>query len=154
MLTLLFCIMQLKLMPGVIIGENCHKYHFCRNKSFGFLTTKYIFCHDKKTLVTTKLLSPQNYVCRDKHIFVTTTHICHNKYLLQQTEFCRNKSFVVSFVMTKVGLSWQNYVCRNKLLLWRKFCLHQNNFVEPEVLSRQVYFCRDKNKTCGSFRKW
>ena len=56
-------------------------------------------------LVTTKLLSPQNYVCHDKHIFVTTifvttTHICH-KYLLQQTEFCRNKSFVVSFVVTK-----------------------------------------------------
>ena len=61
---------------GPIIGGNCHKYHFCRDKQV-FVKTKYVFC-DKK------------YVCRDKHTFGATKDV-----------FCRDKDV---FVATKLIL--------------------------------------------------
>ena len=38
--------------------------HFCRDKTYDFVTVKRAFCRDKNKLVATKVLSPQNYVCR------------------------------------------------------------------------------------------
>ena len=72
----------------IIIGWSCHKYHFCRNKSFVASNTclsQRKFCLNKYTFVTTK-----DTFCCDKHVFVTT----------------------------KVCLSRQNYVCRDKCLSW------------------------------------
>ena len=40
------------------IGGSCHKYHFCRDKSFVvFVATKHDFWRDQSMLLTTKLLS-------------------------------------------------------------------------------------------------
>ena len=38
-----------------IIGESCHKYHFCRDKRV-FVATKNVFCHDKNMHVATKTI--------------------------------------------------------------------------------------------------
>ena len=51
----------------ILIGGSCHKYRFCRDKSFiATNTTKHVFCRDKTFVVTKDLF------CRDKHVFVTT----------------------------------------------------------------------------------
>ena len=161
MLTLLFCIMQFKLMPGVILGRTCHKYHFCRNKVL-FVTTKQVFCHDQKK----KLLSRQNYVCRVKHIFVTTKLLLQQIFvatniILSQQKFCR------IFCRDKTHLLlWQKYACHDKImfvetnnyyccdksfvcakivLLCQKFCHNKDTFVMTKDM-----FCEDKNDTCGS----
>ena len=44
--------------------------------SISFVATKHVFCCDKSMLVATKVLSRQNYVCRDKHNFVATKLLC------------------------------------------------------------------------------
>ena len=96
MLWTLLCSCFWKLL--VITGRSCHKYHFCRDKSFcHFCCGKHVCC-DK-----TRLLSQQKYACCDKRTFVTTKDM-----------FCRD-----SFIMTKLCLSqqvllWQKYVCCNK----------------------------------------
>ena len=51
-----------------------------------FVMTKQIFCHNKSMLAATKLLSRQNYVCRDK-IFLLRQKFCHGKYLSRQAYF-------------------------------------------------------------------
>ena len=71
-----------------IICGSCHKYHFCRDKSYVFVVTKY-FCCDK-------YLPRRTRVCRDKHTFVATKDV-----------FCRDEYV---FVATKVSLSRQNLI--------------------------------------------
>ena len=70
-----------------ITGGSCHKYHFCRDKSFVVTNTGHVFCHNKNMLVATKLcLSQQN-------VFGTTS------ILLSWQKTC--------IVMTNTCLSWQ-----------------------------------------------
>ena len=84
-----------------------------------FAMTKHVFCCDKSTLVATKLLSQQisvatntclyksmrvswqNYICHDKHVFVTTKVLCRNKHIFVMTKdvFCCDNHM---FVATKV----------------------------------------------------
>ena len=56
------------------------------------VATKRMFCCDKCMLVGTKLLSQQNYVCRDKNIL---SYICHNKRCVRNDQ---------SFFATKMVL--------------------------------------------------
>ena len=145
------------MLISVTIGGSCHKYHFfvmantslsrqthvCYNKHM-FVMTKHVFCHDKNAccdkhakhvFVMTKLSSQQ--------IFVAT-----NIILLGQN---------TSFVVTKVCLSQQNYVCHNKYLLRQKVCrdklfLSRLKFCRGKhifVTTKDV-FCRNKIYTCGS----
>ena len=78
-----------------------------------FVMTATCFCREKSKLVTTKLLSLQNYVCRDKYLlrqkfccdrnmfFATNVlsrqaYFCHDKRRVpsRQTRVCRNKTFL------------------------------------------------------------
>ena len=108
----------------------------------------------------TKLLSRQNYVCRDKslvatnichdqHVFVTTkvlsrqAYFCHDKrrVLLRQPCVCHEKN---QHVATKL-LTQQNYVCRDKSFVVTKIC-HDKSFVTTNIhLSRQKTFLRQTN---------
>ena len=121
-----------------IIGGSCHKYLFCRNKSFvmtSFVATKVCLlwqnvCHDKIRFVATK------YFFATK-VFVTT-NICHEqtKVLLRQTYFCRDKRYV---------LSWQTHICHDKsklhkiMFVMTNICRVKHVFVMTKVLSRQAY---------------
>ena len=87
---------------------------------------KNVFCCDKDMLVTTTLLSRQNYVATSI-LLSRQTRVCRDK-----TCICRDKTRL---------LSRQNYVCRNKYLSRQKTCLSQQKF------------SRDKNDTCGSSRQ-
>ena len=80
---------------ATIIGGSCHKYHFCRDKSFVvcrekhvFVKTKHVFCRDKSMLVTTKRLSRQTRVCCDKRFVVTSMFVARN--------ICHDKRFVAT----------------------------------------------------------
>ena len=96
--------------PQSIIGGSCHKYHFCRDKSF---------------VATNTCLSRQNTSCRDKFcrdkiMFVATKYFCREKYLSRQTRVCRNKRFVATkdlfcFSPTNTCLSRKTYFCRGKI---------------------------------------
>ena len=78
------------------------------------------------------------HFCHDKS-FVATNTLIHNKVYLLRQKFCRDKSLAA----TKASQSRQN-VCRYIII-----------FVATKIrLSRQAYFCRDKNYTCGSSRQW
>ena len=75
-----------------IIGGSCYKYHFGRGKKKNvrrdkhvFVTTKHVFCRGKSMLVATKLLSLQNYVCRDNTFVVT--NICRDKHVFGTSIF-------------------------------------------------------------------
>ena len=56
----------------------------CCTKSF--VRTKHVFCHNKSTLATTKLLSQQIYVCRGK--YWSWQKFCCDKHMSQQAYFC------------------------------------------------------------------
>ena len=102
-----------------IIGGSCHKYHFCHNKSFvltnTFVVTKHVFCCNKSMLVVLSwqklCLLWQNYVCRDKHVFIMRIFVVVTSILLSQQKTC----FVVTNMCLpqQTCLSWQNF-CRNK----------------------------------------
>ena len=115
----------------LIIGGSCHKYHFCRDKTFVVTNT----CLWQTFLVTKT--SRQTF-CLDKLTFVAT-----NTCLLRQN---------ISFVSTKACLLRQNF-CRDKQVFVATtiFCHGKHTFVisrdkdvATNVLSRQAYFCRDK----------
>ena len=56
-----------------IIGGNCHKYYFCRDKS----SVASNICCDKHNFVATKVLSGQAYFCRDKtRLLPQQKHAC------------------------------------------------------------------------------
>ena len=83
---LLGVVMPKRLCGGVggvgIIEGSCHKYHFCRDKSFCRVfrdktrllsRQKYesiFFCRDKR-----RSLSRQTHICRDNYVFVATKTI-------------------------------------------------------------------------------
>ena len=78
-----------KISPGrwwismrAIIGGSCHKYHFCRNKSF--VATNTCLSRQYTSFVMTK------YVCRDKH---------KTRLLLQQKSACYDKMFVATKII-------------------------------------------------------
>ena len=82
-----------------IIGGSCHKYNFCRDKSF--VTTKRVF-------------APQKYACRDKIMFVAE-NICREQGFVATKIFCRDKHNI--FVATKAVF------CRDKLVLFSTLSL-------------------------------
>ena len=92
------------LVPTLIIGGSCPKYHF-------FVATKHVF-HCKK-----------NYVCRNK-IFLSQQKIflsqqkmfCHDKNTFVAIKASRDKCFhdQIMFVATKICLLQQKYVCHDK----------------------------------------
>ena len=113
-------------MMFCIIGQSCHKYHFCHDK-YVFVATKHVFCRNKSMLAATKRLSRQNYVCRDKI------------YLSQQAKdvFSRNKHvFVVTKVIkimfgaTKL-LSWQACFCHVETKIILVTALVNDSFFRP-----------------------
>ena len=144
--------------------ESCHKYllrqKFCHDKhNRMFVATKHIFCRDKNILVASKLLSRQNYVCRDKHafvlslqIFVATSILLSRQArvcvqvmstraidrelpqvsFLSRQRFCHDKHDK-TFVVTKLYLSQQNIVVMTKRLS-RQIFVATNT---PVLLSRQ-----------------
>ena len=61
-----------------VIGGSCHKYHFCRHKSF-----VRVLCLSR---LKTRLLSRQKYSCRDK------TFVATNTILSRQTRVCCDKN--------------------------------------------------------------
>ena len=117
-----------------------------------------LFYHDKSMLVVTnKCLSRQMFCC-DKHRFVMASilllrqKLCRKSFFLLVAAPANDRIWqgVVrigtlvhqwqsvlrvyhSFIMTKVCLSWQTSVCRNK-------CFVATNI----ILSWQAYFCCDK----------
>ena len=110
-----------------IIGGNCHRNHFCRDK--------------------TRLLSRQKYACRDKHNFVSLL------LSRQNTSFFRDKSMLVATKLlsrqkTNITLSLQTYFCRDK----RRVCF--TCFVATNTFLWRQNFCNEKNYTSGSSRQW
>ena len=97
-------------MFGFIICGSCHKYHFCRGKTFiatntCFVATKVCLSRQIQTyFCRTKLLSRQNYFCCDK---LTQTRVNRDKTrLLSRRKYaCRDKRRVLSRLTR---------VCRNK----------------------------------------
>ena len=68
-----------------IIGGSCHKYNFCRDKSYVAINT----CLSRQAPVCrnkTRLLSRQKYACSDK-TFVATKYFCmRGKYVFVATQ--------------------------------------------------------------------
>ena len=81
-----------------IIGGSCYKYHFCRDKLCSFFFSE--------SFVATKVLSRQNYACRDnnknRHIFFSFS---------SQAYFCRDKRCVLS---RPTRVSSRQCFCRDK----------------------------------------
>ena len=139
-----------------IAGGNCHKYHFCHNKTCLLSQQIYfccdktfvmtIICHDKHKFVTTKLLSQQAYFCPDKPVF------WHDKSMLVATQLllfvatniCREKSFVATKIFCHDKHNF-TFVVASIRFLWQITC-----FVATNMCLSWQRFCRDKNDTCGS----
>ena len=78
-----------------------------------FVATKHVFCRHKSMLFATKLLSWQNYVCRDKpfvatnikHMFVATSILLsRQKTCLSRQKYacvCRDKSMLVATIIKR-----------------------------------------------------
>ena len=80
-----------------IIGGSCNKYHFCRDKTR-------LLPRKKNILTATKLLSRQNYVCRDKMFLTSQT--C---FWERQHGAFRNKTLQVLFLFILVASTpWYN----------------------------------------------
>ena len=93
----------------------------CCNKTF--VATS--ICHNKHNFVATSiLLLRQTCVCHDKtHLLLGQKYACHDKYLLRQTKY-----FVMLLSQQKMCFVVTNTCCHDK----------------------HVYFCHNKNDTCGS----
>ena len=121
--------------PSSIIGGSCHKYEFCRDKSFD------VFCCDKSMLVATKLcLSQQAYFCHDKKktCFVAT------KVLFRQKYVCRNKSFVATkdvFCRDKHVFKATQLLLRQISYLWQ---------LPPMILFKTTYCGGSITKNSGT----
>ena len=130
----------------IMIGGNCHKYHFCCDK---IALLQQIFVATN-TFVTTKVLSHQTYFCCNRRIFCCSKHMfVTTKEILSQQNFCCGK---VMFAVTNIGCDKSFVATKNIssiLLSWQKTCF----VVANTHLSRQN-FCRDKNDTCGSSHQW
>ena len=111
-----------------IIGGNCHKYHFCRDKSFV----------DKSMLVMTKVLSQIFSVCRD--ITFVTTYICRDKH-----NFGRRTCFVATKMILVAAPSSDRDACKCLLNL-----VHETHVCscEPVYLIYQRGKCRQHVSVC------
>ena len=92
-------------MHDSIVGWSCHKYRFCRDKSF--VATNTCLSRQNTSFVGTKVCMSRQNFRPDKHVFVAT-----NIILSRQAYFCRDKHV---FVATKVCLG----LSRQKLYLWQ-----------------------------------
>ena len=122
-----------------MVGGSCHKYHFCRDKTF--VATEHYLCCDKSMLAATKVFSWQ--------IFVVT-----NTCLLGQS-FVATSIILLRwiFVATKL-LSWQKYVCRDNSFVTTSILLScRKTWFVTKNMSWQT-FCCDKNDTFGSSCQW
>ena len=93
--------LHLVVSMGNTIGGNCHKYHFCRDKTHLLSRQKY-GCRDKQ-FVAKKCLSRQNcchdkYLSRQNYVLSRQTRVCRDKtrLLSRQKYGCLDKSFVVT----------------------------------------------------------
>ena len=158
-----------------IVGGNCHKHNFCRNKR--------VFCHDKHCV-----LSRQNYFRRDKRLLRQNTSVVTTCLFIATTEtlqiflsrqsrdvFCRKHTSVVTkrrvcrdkrvFVVTKMVLVAAHAIDTNPALkqmapqsAWLReagrsghMCLLRQNLSHDKhtfVTSKDwlVPFCREKSK--------
>ena len=95
-----------------IVGGNCHKHNFCRNKR--------VFCHD-----THCVLSRQNYFHRDKR--VATKHVC-----------CNNVSFIATTETLQIFLSRQSrevfYRKHTSVVTKRRVCCDKRVFVVTKMI--------------------
>ena len=105
------------------------------------------------------------FVATKQNTSFVTTKVC----LLQQTYFCRDKTFVTTnvilaklqqmcllrqnkcFVVTKVCKS---FVATNIILLWQNCCCPKHTFVATNVCVSRQNFCCNKNVTCGCSHQW
>ena len=133
-----------------IIGESCHKYKFCRDRSFVTTNTKTCLSWQKACFVMTKLLSWQIFVvtnmclsrqrlCLDKHTFVTTKDMfCCDKQLLVVTEVCL-------FCHDKIMLVAAN-ICHDKIVVTKIFCLDKHNFLWQNFCHNKHTFVMTRDK--------
>ena len=124
-----------------IIDGSLHKYHFYRDESFVAANTCLYVSVATNTCLTQHKMSfvakksMLTYFCWDETFVATNMcRVKHNFTFLTLICVCRDKRRVLS---------------REKVCLSRQ----KHNFVPTKVLSRQSYFCRDKNDTYGSSRK-
>ena len=132
-----------------ITGGSCHKYHFCRDRSFVATEVR---------LSRQKFLLRQAYFCCDKHMFVATKHVFRcDKSMLVATKLLSRQTRVVQqiFVVTN-RLSRQKYfVATNIILSLQTFCRSKHTFVATKIVfCRDIRFSHDKNYAYGSFRHW
>ena len=125
-----------------MIGGICHKYHFCCEKKkidtfLSQLNVSYFATNVKLCLLNNVIYvyDKHFYFCRDKRrVLSRQNYVCRDKYLSPQKYACHHKSFVA----TSILLSRQN-ICRYKSFVATKdrFCLDKHVFVATKVLSRQ-----------------
>ena len=130
-----------------IIGGNCHKYHFRRDKSFvatntSFVATKVCLSRQKYKhgFVVTNVLSRQAYFCRDKIRVLSWENVCRNKnctakfsYATRSTKqsaneqffcWCSNSSKFVTNNSNYIRCLFYNWpCCLRQLRLYQKFVL-------------------------------
>ena len=98
-----------------IIGGSCHKYNFCRDKSF--VPTK-IFCRDKHNFVATKLLSRQAYFCRDNTRYLWQAAILvasQVKSSQVKKFFIPSKENVGATVQLPLMVGWMRGLCVKRI---------------------------------------
>ena len=65
--------------------------HVCHNKNIVVLTTK-IFCHDKRNVVATKVLSRQAYFCHSKVLSQQNLYLWQLLPIILLYLFCRQRT--------------------------------------------------------------
>ena len=123
--TTLLCITRSGRDRAGVIGEGCHKYHFCRDKRFAACVC-----------FVTLLLSRQKYVLsRQKYVCFVATKVCvffrdnfFTRLLLsrQKRVYCGKTSVATKVILasfcfdnTRLLSRQTNYVCRGKYLSWQ-----------------------------------
>ena len=84
--------------------------------------------------------------CRPSHVFVAI------KVWLSRQKFCRDNIMFVAkkkkkkkkIVAKNTYLSRHIFAAKKVCLSRQEFCRDRHHFVATKLLSRQVYFCRDK----------
>ena len=109
----------------------CHKYHFCRDKSF-VVTNMHSSWQNTSFVATKVCLSRQTRVCHDRYL-------CCNKILSWQKYFVMTNNSVTkkfccskhTFVVTK------DVFVTTELLSWKKLCLWQ---LPPMIVISTVWY--------------
>ena len=125
----------------ITIRKQVVTYHWRALSQVSFLLRQRVFSRQKTCFVAKKSMLVATKFCLSRQ------KVCHGKYVATEHVFrflCRDRTRLLSrqnyastvFIATKVCLSRQNYVCRDKLLSRQKTCFVVTNT-----------FCRDKHKT-------